>query len=251
VLYQERKTNPQETEKLDRSLVRHVLDQAKRVVAHPSKPRQKKIQSFKDNPTGDIEIEESLEESPVLSEPDDLKVETQVDIPISLVAILDSSSSMSGEKHLLASIAVAVLTLKLPAPSYSVVVFASDAKSIKKMKAIETPEKTILNFLKSQPRGFTNIQKGLEQGLKELKSSTAKKRIGLIATDGRTTEGKDPMDTAKQYDFLVVLHLHGPGSHLESSQLLASHGHGICLEVEKFEDLPKRLYDSLRLIARR
>jgi hypothetical protein len=76
------------------------------------------------------------------------------------------------------------------------------------------------------------------------------RKVGLIATDGRSTEGADPMEVARQFDFLLVLHLHGPGSHLEASKEMAQHGGGLCLEVERFEELPRRLYDALRFLAR-
>ena len=54
-----------------------------------------------------------------------------------------------------------------------------------------------------------------------------------------------------QFDFLVVLHLCGAGSDLEASQEIAQAGKGVCLQVEKFEDLPQRLYESLRMLSRR
>jgi hypothetical protein len=158
---------------------------------------------------------------------------------------------MSGDKHLLASIAVAVLLLEVPSRDTSLIVFASDSQRIKDLLVEEQAQTTILKFLRSKPRGFTNIAKGLEEGLGQLNRLGGQKRkVGLIATDGRTTEGKDPLDVARKYDFLVVLHLHGPGSHLEASKEIAEKGHGICLEVETFEELPRRLYDALRLLAR-
>lgn len=236
----------------DRMLVALILNQAKRVIAHPARPTRLKTKSFINEPQSELAIEETLEETPVLDDANDLLVESREEKPFSCVLILDTSSSMSGDKHLLASIAVAVLVLKMPAKDFSIVVFSSEAKSIKKLYVEEQPENVVLKFLKHQPRGFTNVGLGLEAGLGQLKTlGQGRRKIGLIATDGRTTEGKDPIEVAKQFDFLVVLHLSGAGGDLETSRMMAQAGHGVCLEVEKFEDLPKKLYEALRVISRR
>ncbi|NQW44410.1 MAG: VWA domain-containing protein [Deltaproteobacteria bacterium] len=253
-LYFQRSGDYKSNEKTDRKLVSLVLDHAKKVIAHPSRPQILKLDVFSRVPLGEIALDETLEENPILSEvtPETLQVEVTEQRPFSCVAMLDASSSMSGDKHLLASIAVAVLLLQINSPDAGVIVFSSQAKAIKKLAVEESLETTVLKFLKSQPRGFTNIALGLEEGLKQFHQSGAgRKKIGLIATDGRSTEGKDPINVAKRYDFLVVLHLHGPGSHLEASKMMASHGNGICLEVETFQELPKKLYEAVRLLARR
>lgn len=235
----------------DHKLVDLVLDHAKRVIAHPSRPTVTKTESFLREPFGELALEESIEENPLLHDAEDFLVQYSEEKPFSCVAMLDASSSMSGEKHLLASIAVAVLLLEVQSKDASVIVFASEAKRIKGLLSDEAPEETILSFLRTHPRGFTNIARGLEEGLSELRKQGGRKRkVGLIATDGRSTEGKDPIEIAREYDFLVVLHLHGPGSHIDASKQIAQAGHGICLEVEKFEELPRKLYEAIRVLAR-
>jgi len=249
-LYSQKLRSPSVDPKVEKQIVHLVLDHAKKVIAHPSKPTLLGHRNLRQHPDADLALEETLEENPHLSINEDFLVEHRQEKPFSCVALLDCSSSMSGEKHLLASIAVAVLLLEVPSHDVALVVFASDARAIKKLKVEEVPEATILRFLKVRPKGFTNIGRGLEEGLGVFRTPTTKRKIGLIATDGRTTEGEDPLKWARQFDFLVVLHLHGPGSHLEASKELAQSGHGICLEVEKFEQLPRRLYEAIRKIAR-
>lgn len=242
----------QSNKKNDEALVSLIIDHAKKVIAHPARPTQLKTEPFLEKPFADLAIEETIEESPWVEGPENILVQYAEEKPFSCVVILDTSSSMSGEKHLLASIAVAVLVLEVAAKDNALVVFASEAKTIKRLGHQERPDETILKFLKHQPKGFTNISLGLEAGLKQLKSATFQKRkVGLIATDGRSTEGGNPLKVASQYDFLVVLHLCGAGSDLQASQEIAQAGRGICLEVDKFEDLPKKLYESLRRLSRR
>ncbi|GEM_PF-1321176 len=253
-LYFQRNSQHSTDETTDRKLVSLILDHAKRVIAHPSRPQILKRDSFSRAPFGEIAMEETLEENPFLDDitPETLQMELTEEKPFTCVTMIDASSSMSGDKHLLASIAVAVLLLEIQSRDAAVITFSSKAQTIKRLSQEEAMESTVLKFLKSQPRGFTNIASALQEGLNQFKHfGMGKKRVGLIATDGRTTEGGDPIEVAKKYDFLVVLHLHGPGSHLESSQAMATHGNGICLEVETFHQLPRKLYDAVRLLARR
>lgn len=237
--------------RLNGEIVNLIIDHARRVISHPSRPMEMILEDFSRVPHGELALEETLEENPFLSPQDTFLVEVNRERPFSCVAMLDSSSSMAGEKHLLSSVAVAVLFLKADPRLTSLVLFSSKAKSIKRMGADEKVENTLLRFLKHNPRGFTNITAGLEEGLKQFdKKALRGRKVGILASDGRATEGGDPLEAARKFDFLVVLHLHGPGSHLETSKDLAQAGNGICLEVEKFEELPQRLYDALRLLAR-
>lgn len=236
---------------LDRRLVAAVLEQARRVIAHPSRPQRHQFLPFHKMPLADLAIEETLEEAFDLSDPESLLVEHQETKPFSLVAMLDTSSSMSGEKHLLASIAVAVMLLRIPSKDIGVVTFSSTAKSVKKLQVNEDPASVVLRFLKSPPKGFTNIHIGLKEALGQYEArGTQRRRLGILASDGRSTEGRDPVELAREFDFLAVIHLQGPGSHRDSSIAMAQAGHGIFLEVEKFEELPGRIYDALRLVSR-
>jgi Mg-chelatase subunit ChlD len=238
--------------KSDRKLASLVLEHAKNIIAHPSRPTRKRLSSLINAPFDEIAFEETLEENPELDNPALWLVEKVEEKPFSCVAMLDLSSSMAGEKHLLSSIAVAVLLLELSPKDSGLVAFSSQAKPIKRFSQIESHESTLLRFLQYPTRGFTNISKGLEEGLKIYQMGTPRgKKIGLIATDGRATEGANPIYAAEKFDFLVVLHLHGPGSYLEASQQMAHHGKGFCLEVNEISDLPKKMYDAVRLISRR
>ncbi|MEZ4749999.1 MAG: vWA domain-containing protein [Bdellovibrionota bacterium] len=236
---------------LDKRLVDLVLSHARSIVSHPAKPMRRELLNFYDDPAGEIALEESLEENPALDGIENLWVERQAEKTFPCVTMLDCSFSMAGDKHLLSSIAVAVLLLEVPVNDTSLVVFGSQAKSLKALREQQPRETTVLEFLKHKPAGFTNIARGLEEGLSQLAAGRASKRkIGILATDGRSTEGEDPLEVARRFDQLVVLHLHGPGSHLEASQKLAEHGGGTCLEVEEFAQLPRRLYEALRVLAR-
>ncbi len=250
-LYFQRLHQPERDPEFDRRLVASVLEQARRVIAHPSRPQRHHFLPFTKMPFADLAIEESLEDSFDLCDVESLLVETQETKPFSVVAMLDTSSSMSGEKHLLASIAVAVMLLRIPSRDIGVVTFASEAKSVKKLLTNENPASVVLRFLQAMPKGFTNIHIGLDEALKQYQwRGTQRRRLGIIATDGRSTEGRDPVALARQFDFLAVIHLQGPGSHRDSSIAMAQAGKGVFLEVESFDELPGRIYDALKLVSR-
>lgn len=231
----------------DRLLVEYVLERARRVMTHPSRPRLFENLPFTDYPSGEIDLESSLDNDPTLTEAMSLRVEISREKSLRCVAMLDLSSSMSGDKHWLASIAVAVLLLEIPEAS-ALVTFASDATVVKPYGSKYTIEENVLRFLKTRPRGFTNIAAGLQLGLSQ--TGRSKRITGLLCTDGRTTEGDDPLEIAKRFDLLLVLHLHGSGSELSASKEIANRGRGFCLEVERFQDLPKKMYEAIRILGR-
>jgi len=251
-MYFRRVQGAERTEEEDKLLVRLILEHARQIIAHPAKPLERRLEEWTRAPFAELALDETLEEDPMLVDEKSIVVEEQREKRFSCAAMLDVSSSMSGDKHLLASIAVAVLLLEVPSAHNALSVFASDAKTVKGLEKKESPEETVLKFLKVRPKGFTNIHAGLEEGLAQYRrAGVTRRKVGLLASDGRSTEGPEAVEIAKLYDFLVVLHLHGPGSLLEASEAIAQAGNGICLEVRAFEELPRRLYDALRLIARR
>lgn len=250
-LYFEKQQGIHSGPKNDQTLASLILDRARKIISHPARPRRNLIKSLRDYPEGDLELESSLEENVFLNSVDDLQVEISKEKSFSCAVILDTSSSMAGEKHLLASLAIAVLTLEIPSENSAIILFSSEGKTLKKLSEKEDPESTILNFLRYQPRGFTNIYEGLNETLKEFKRQKKnQKRIGLLATDGKSTEGGDPIELARQFDFLVVFHLCGPGSDLEVSKKIAHAGHGFCVEVQSLEELPQHLYQILKKMSR-
>lgn len=226
------------------------MDHARAIIKHPARPLVRRIAPWTRLPVGELALEETLEEEPLLDAAENCLVEERIEKPFPCVTMLDCSFSMAGEKHLLSSVAVAVLLLEVPARDTALIVFGSEARALKRLGAETKAEETLLDFLRLRPGGFTNLGAGLEAGLKELRASRGR-RVGILATDGRATEGPDPFQIARRFDYLVVLHLHGPGSHPDASRQLASAGNGVCLEVEKMADLPRRLYDAVRTIARR
>ena len=243
-----KKPDPEEEQRL----VDLVFESAKRIVVHPSRPRYRKLTQWQAGGTGEFAIEETLDENPTLLDWEQIYLENQEERQPVFHGLLDCSSSMSGEKHLLASIAVAVMLLDSPPAGISLFTFANESRLIRQLGHTESIRETLLRFLRHRPKGFTNIRAGLEAAWKEHQRLGGRRRcVGLLASDGRSTEGGDPLEVAKYFDTLVVLHMQGPGSSIEASRELAAAGNGWCLEVKELSELPHRLYDALRAVAQR
>ena len=88
-LYFQRQREGIRDERLDRQLVKLVLDHAKRVIAHPSRPTYHRLESYLRFPSGELAIEESLEEDPFLESAEAFQVEIAEEKPFSCVAMLD------------------------------------------------------------------------------------------------------------------------------------------------------------------
>lgn len=232
-------------------LIERVLSQAKHITVHPSRPSRRELHAFNQALIGDLDIESTLEESVLMDSNEKLFIENTVPQVFSCVAMLDTSASMAGEKHLVVSVGVAVLLLKIPGIDLGIEVFNSQSHSVKGLSFAQKPENTVSDFLRIRPTGFTDIALGLEKGLKHFAKSGVKRKIGFLMTDGRSTLGADPIEQAKLFDRLIVLHLHGPGSYLEASEEIALAGNGLCLEVHEFRDLPQRMYEAVRILSRR
>lgn len=236
----------------DRELVALILEKARRVVSHPARPTYSEVLPFPEAPFEELALEESLDENPTLDEATGLRVERKRERRVRCVAMLDTSSSMAGEKHLLASVAVAVLLLELPPEDAGLCVFSTGARVVRRLNEKKSAEATVLDFLRTTPKGFTDIGLGLKKGHGEaVRSGSSARSVGILVSDGRSTEGEDPIPLARRFRTLVVLHLDGPGSDLAASQALAQAGGGTCLVVDDFADLPRRLYDAVRLVLRR
>jgi Mg-chelatase subunit ChlD len=236
----------------DRELVALILEKARRIVSHPTRPTFSEVLPYTQAPFEELALEESLDEDPTLDAVEALRVERQRERRVRCVAMLDTSSSMAGEKHLLASVAVAVLLLEMPPEDAGLCVFSTGARVVRRLGERKSAQATVLDFLRTTPKGFTDISLGLRKGHEEaVRSGSSTRSVGILVSDGRSTEGDDPLPLARRFRTLVVLHLDGPGSDLAASQALAQAGGGTCLVVDDFADLPRRLYDAVRLVLRR
>jgi len=179
-------------------------------------------------------------------QPEDIIIEKREKKNVSCALMVDTSLSMTGEKLAVAAVGAAVLAIKLKADHYALITFGSDATLLKNMDQRKDVERVISDVIETPPWGYTNMEFGLEVGLKELNKATTKDRFGVLITDGNCTTGYDPWKVAAKYPKLHVIMTRGRESNRKLCQELAKLGKGTMYEVEDYNEIPRVLYNLLR-----
>ena len=167
-----------------------------------------------------------------------------------IVMILDSSGSMYGKLLLNAALTTSVLAYNMEKESYGIVLFNSTAMVLKKIDE-KKPVITIIDeILDSEAVGFTNINIGLEKGLKELNKIKEKTRhkFGILITDGNYNRGKNPIDLVKKYPKLHVIGIPAENDAdrgIDTCREIARVGKGKFFAVHNYKEIPRALIELL------
>jgi Mg-chelatase subunit ChlD len=225
-----------------------VLARAKDVVGASKKETRKRTDSIKNRPYAELDIDETLDRIAVTPYPDasDIIVEYKEQKRLDCALMLDTSLSMSGEKLALLAVAATVLAYKLPSEDFSIVAFESTANTLKKMRVEMSVEDIARNILDVPAVGYTNIEAGLSEGLKQLRSGRHKNRVGILISDGKYTSGGDPIPIAAAYRALYVVLIGDFNTDPKNCSEMAATGHGRVYSAPNFQSLPRILH---RLIA--
>ena len=122
-----------------------------------------------------------------------------------VVAVLDMSLSMTGEKIALLAVGAAILHLKLD--NVSIVAFDTTAHTLVRLAERPPLREVVRRVLMVPAQGYTHIAAGLESGLAELRASGRRERVGLLLSDGIANVGDDPVTIAARYPSLHVVQL--------------------------------------------
>lgn len=167
-----------------------------------------------------------------------------------VVLILDTSGSMYGRLLLNAALTSSVLAYNLEKEDYAIVLFNSTAMVLKKINQKKQVIKIIDDILDSEAVGFTNIQMGLEKGLKELDKTreNRKSRFGILISDGNFNRGGDPVEIAKKYPKLHVIGMPAENDAMQGirvCQEIAKAGRGKFYAVNDYKEIPRALIELL------
>ncbi len=167
-----------------------------------------------------------------------------------IVLILDTSGSMYGKLLLNAALTTSVLAYNMEKEEYGIVLFNSTAMVLKKIDQKKPINNIIDEILDSEAVGFTNIEIGLEKGLKELNKVREKTRhkFGILISDGNYNRGKDPLDFAKKYPTLHVIGMpagNDADRGIDTCRKLAKAGRGKFYAVNDYKEIPRALIDLL------
>jgi hypothetical protein len=167
-----------------------------------------------------------------------------------IIMILDTSGSMYGKLLLNAALTTSVLAYNMEKESYGIVLFNSTAMVLKKINE-KKPVITIIDeILDSEAVGFTNINIGLEKGLKELNKVKEKTRhkFGILITDGNYNRGENPIDLAKKFPKLHVIGIPAENDAergIDTCREIARVGQGKFFVVNNYREIPRALMELL------
>ncbi len=167
-----------------------------------------------------------------------------------IVLILDTSGSMYGKLLLNAALTTSVLAYNMEKEEYGIVLFNSTAMVLKKIDQKKPVNNIIDEILDSEAIGFTNIEIGLENGLKELNKVREKTRhkFGILISDGNYNRGNDPIDLAKKFPTLHVIGIpagNDADRGINTCRELAKAGRGKFYAVNDYKEIPRALIDLL------
>ncbi len=164
-----------------------------------------------------------------------------------LILVLDTSLSMKGEKLAFLATAVAAVALSVPSQALAILGFDSEIHAIKSFHdADQSVQNSVQNLLSIPPGGLTHLALGLSTAQKWIQSSRYPQARILVISDGRVTEGTDPVILARDMNFVHSIKI---GKDAEGRTLmrdLATVGSGHYFEVREMSELPGVLLNAIR-----
>lgn len=243
---------------------RAILERAQKVLGSIVRPVDQQLSPWSEVPAHathtELDLEETLENSPFLSQPDhvmtaqDVWMSYQIVRAQSVVLTVDTSLSMTGEKLALTAVALAVVLLQFPEEQIGIIAFENEAQILKKPTEHISISVLIERFLEVPAQGYTHLEAGLRSALTQIQSmdkgSNTKPISTVLLTDGKYTAGKDPAYLAPRFPHLVVLKMGDERASLELCRELARKGNGTLREVANLDDLPAVMYSVVKDLLR-
>jgi hypothetical protein len=197
---------------------------------------------------GDLDLESTLEE-PRPWQPEQLHVARNAPREVDVVAVLDMSLSMTGEKIALIAVATAILRMKLE--HVAVVAFDTLANPLVRVGERVSLREVVRRVLEVPAQGYTNIEAGLLAAHTELRRARRRERVAMVFTDGVANVGWDPVRTAARFPRLHVVHVgeHSPQGH-RTCLGMAQAGRGKIYRARTYGDLPGVVRQAVRELFR-
>jgi Mg-chelatase subunit ChlD len=155
---------------------------------------------------GELDLDATLER-PRPHQPEDIRLLRREPREADVVAILDMSLSMTGDKIALTALATAILHLTLD--GVAVVSFDTVAHRLVGNREELGLRELIRRVLTVPAQGYTNLEAGLLAGVDVLHKAGRRERVGIVMTDGVANMGADPVAVAARFPRLHVVQV-GP-----------------------------------------
>ena len=191
----------------------------------------------------ELDVEETLMHSPNFQVP---IFNVKVERDHGLVLVLDTSLSMKGEKLALLGATVAAVAMSVPSHALAILGFDSEIHAIKRFDEQVATETCVERVLSIPPGGFTNISRGLTIAREWIQAVRFKQARVILISDGRYTEGIDPVEISKLLPFVYPVKIGKEPYGREVMRSIADTGLGTFMEVREMKDLPMQLLRAIR-----
>ncbi len=226
--------------------VQAVVERAQALVRHAARPMRVVEAGWPE--AGDLDLEATLER-PRPWAPEDLRLVRRVPREADVVAVLDMSLSMTGEKIALVAVATAILRMKLE--HVAVVAFDTVPHVLVRAGEVLPIREVVRRVLEVPAQGYTNIEGGLVAGREQLRRGRRRERVGLCFTDGVANVGADPTRAAFTFPRLHLVHVgdhHPQGA--RACLAMARAGRGRLYRARAYQDLPDVVRRAVRELFR-
>jgi Mg-chelatase subunit ChlD len=223
-----------------------ILDRAREMLRHAARPTHSVVDTFPSE--GELDLDATLENIRPWQAKD--LVLTRVEPrEADVVAVLDMSLSMTGEKIALVALATAILALKLD--PIGVVAFDTVAHELAVVGQAVAPKELVRRVLEVPAQGYTNIDAGLRMARDQLMRSTRRERVAILLSDGIANVGNDPVERAGQLPRLHVVQI-GPDDRqgTRACKGMAGAGRGRLYRATTYAQLPEVVHRLVREVFR-
>lgn len=192
---------------------------------------------------GDLDLEHSLDavaaarargDAPSL---DELRAREWTRPDLALCVLVDRSGSMTGDRLATAAVAAAASFWRAPADT-SVLAFCDDAIVVAPQGSGREPDAVVDDMFRLRGHGTTDLALAFRTAAAQLSRSNASRRLTLLLSDCRATEGDDPIAAASALDELVIV---APADDAADAIALADSVGGRCVTIRG----PSEVADAL------
>jgi Mg-chelatase subunit ChlD len=140
---------------------------------------------------------------------------------LALCLLVDDSGSMTGARLAAAAMVTAACALRAPR-EHVVAAFARDVRPLRQLRDPAPPASVVDRVLRLRGHGVTGLAAALRFGAEALADARAARRVVVLLSDCRATDGDDPVPAAAAIPELVVVAPRDDGA--EAAALAAAAG---------------------------
>lgn len=249
---------PKEKQLLRARAIEGVLERAHKILGAVIKPERNVITDYRTflaaGSRGELDVLETLDEeltaSPAHTYEEVLRFDTRLEKNVEIALVMDASLSMRGEKIALLAVSTAVVALCVPSARVSLMGFDSSTRWIKRFGEELPIERVVERVLELPAGGFTNLELALIETSRALHQANRDHANVILISDGKYTEGADPLPLANRFRHLNVLKIGRDQAGRALLNELTTRGNGKFFEARKVSDLPKTMYGAMKMLLR-